>query len=235
MAGLVERGALRGATPRSGRDGGWGVAPGVAAAGADASARPYAAYVPARGGVGRRSAGALVGLSSDLGGGDPFEEEVAETVTSLLTARGSANHDHLTWASLTRVARAGWVDPNGLPPDERELSAVVSHVLCRGEAYGLIRRELEPGGSRVVPTRISLTSGGAVAFGRDRAGFEPMPISVFDAELVGVRGVRATVAVGAEQHLTALHDIIQEAFGWFDDHLYSFWLTTSSTAATSSS
>ena len=51
-----------------------------------------------------------------------------------------------------------------------------------------------------------------------------MPVLVFDAELVGVRSVRASVAVGAEQHLTALHDIIQEAFGWFDDHLYSFWL-----------
>ncbi len=30
--------------------------------------------------------------------------------------------------------------------------------------------------------------------------------------------------LGADQHLTALHDGIQEAFGWQDDHLYSFWL-----------
>lgn len=30
--------------------------------------------------------------------------------------------------------------------------------------------------------------------------------------------------MGAEQHLTVLHDVIQEAFGWLDDHLYSFWL-----------
>ena len=35
---------------------------------------------------------------------------------------------------------------------------------------------------------------------------------------------RQELAVGAEQHLTALHDAIQEAFGWHDDHLYSFWL-----------
>ncbi len=51
-----------------------------------------------------------------------------------------------------------------------------------------------------------------------------MSVLTFDAELVGARGVRARVAVGAGQHLSALHDAIQEAFGWFDDHLYSFWL-----------
>lgn len=34
----------------------------------------------------------------------------------------------------------------------------------------------------------------------------------------------ARVAVAGDQHLTALHDAIQEAFGWADDHLYSFWL-----------
>jgi Plasmid pRiA4b ORF-3-like protein len=166
----------------------------------------------------------LLVLAADLGGGDPFEEDAAEAVAGLLTARGQASHDHLARAALTRVARAGWAGPDGLPPDERELSAIVSDVLCRGEAYGLIRREIEPGGSRVVPTRISLTDGGTFVFRRDRPGFEEMPVLVFDAELVGVRSVRASVAVGAEQHLTALHDIIQEAFGWFDDHLYSFWL-----------
>jgi hypothetical protein len=47
---------------------------------------------------------------------------------------------------------------------------------------------------------------------------------VFAAELVNVRGVRARLAVLERQPLTALHDAIQEAFGWFDDHLYSFWL-----------
>ena len=36
--------------------------------------------------------------------------------------------------------------------------------------------------------------------------------------------LRVGVAAGAGQHLSALHDAIQEAFGWFDDHLYSFWL-----------
>lgn len=30
--------------------------------------------------------------------------------------------------------------------------------------------------------------------------------------------------MGIEQHLTVLQDAIQEAFGWCDDHLDSFWL-----------
>ena len=47
---------------------------------------------------------------------------------------------------------------------------------------------------------------------------------VFDAELLTVRGVRARLAVLERQPLTALHDAIQQAFGWYDDHLYSFWL-----------
>lgn len=39
-----------------------------------------------------------------------------------------------------------------------------------------------------------------------------------------VSGVGARVAVGGDQHLTALHDALQDAFGLLDDHLYSFWL-----------
>jgi hypothetical protein len=45
-----------------------------------------------------------------------------------------------------------------------------------------------------------------------------------DAELLNVRGVRARLAVLERQPLTALHDAIQLAFGWYDDHLHSFWL-----------
>ncbi len=61
-------------------------------------------------------------------------------------------------------------------------------------------------------------------FGVDQRISVGMTLLVFDAELLNARGVRASVAVGAHQHLTALHDAIQEAFGWYDDHLYSFWL-----------
>lgn len=51
-----------------------------------------------------------------------------------------------------------------------------------------------------------------------------MPVLLFDAELLNVCDVGARVAVRSDQHLTALHDVLQEAFGWYDDHLYSFWL-----------
>lgn len=163
-------------------------------------------------------------LSSDLGGGDPFEEDVAETITASLAQGGPVSDTELTQAAMARVARDGWIGPNGLPPNDRELSAVVWTVICQGEAYGLIRREHEPGGSRITRTQISFTEAGAGVFGDTDSAPAPGAVLVFDAELVGVRGVRARVAVGAAQHLTALHDVIQEAFRWFDDHLYSFWL-----------
>ena len=43
-------------------------------------------------------------------------------------------------------------------------------------------------------------------------------------ELPDVSGVSAKVAVAAHEHLTVLHDAIQQAFNWENDHLYSFWL-----------
>lgn len=46
----------------------------------------------------------------------------------------------------------------------------------------------------------------------------------FHAKLENVPRVSAWVAVRDDQNLTALHAAIQEAFGWSDDHLYSFWL-----------
>jgi hypothetical protein len=46
----------------------------------------------------------------------------------------------------------------------------------------------------------------------------------FHAKLEDVPRVSAQVAVRSDQDLTVLHDALQEAFGWFDDHLYSFWL-----------
>ena len=46
----------------------------------------------------------------------------------------------------------------------------------------------------------------------------------FRATLMNVDGVRATIEVRDDQRLVDLHNGIQEAFGWFDDHLYSFWL-----------
>lgn len=47
---------------------------------------------------------------------------------------------------------------------------------------------------------------------------------VFTAELVGFEGVRRTICLRADLTLVDLHYALQSAFGWDDDHLYSFWL-----------
>lgn len=52
----------------------------------------------------------------------------------------------------------------------------------------------------------------------------PASAMTFRATLMNVDGVRATIEVRDDQTLVDLHDGIQEAFGWLDDHLYSFWL-----------
>ena len=72
------------------------------------------------------------------------------------------------------------------------------------------RREAPRGGQPPAPAPITAAAGDAAL--------------VFDAELLNVRGVRARLAVLERQPLTAVHDAIQQAFGWYDDHLYSFWL-----------
>lgn len=49
-------------------------------------------------------------------------------------------------------------------------------------------------------------------------------VYVLRADLVGFPGVRRTIAVRADQTLVDVHDALQAAFEWDDDHLYSFWL-----------
>jgi hypothetical protein len=47
---------------------------------------------------------------------------------------------------------------------------------------------------------------------------------IFRTRLVGWKGVTRTVAVRGDQTLVDLHEVLQDAYGWADDHLYSFWL-----------
>jgi hypothetical protein len=93
-----------------------------------------------------------------------------------------------------------------------------------GRPYGLIERRLDPGDPRLRGRRVALSGADRTLFGGVGGRSVSAASYVFDAQLVGVGGVRARVAVRADQHLTALHDAIEEAFGWWDDHLYSFWL-----------
>lgn len=48
---------------------------------------------------------------------------------------------------------------------------------------------------------------------------------VFRAGLVGFRGVSRKLAVRSDETLADLHQLLQFAFEWNDDHLYSFWLS----------
>ncbi len=62
----------------------------------------------------------------------------------------------------------------------------------------------------------------------DRLSSAPMSsadVYVFDAELVEYAGVGATIAVRGTQTLEHLHRGLRRAFRWYDDHLYSFWLS----------
>jgi hypothetical protein len=50
-------------------------------------------------------------------------------------------------------------------------------------------------------------------------------VYIFDARLVDYDGVGCTIAVRATQTLEHLHRALRRAFKWYDDHLYSFWLS----------
>jgi hypothetical protein len=49
-------------------------------------------------------------------------------------------------------------------------------------------------------------------------------VYIFKAQLVGHRGVRRTIGMRRDQRLADLSDALQAAFGWYEEHLYSFWL-----------
>jgi hypothetical protein len=49
-------------------------------------------------------------------------------------------------------------------------------------------------------------------------------VYVLKADLVGYQGVHRTIAVRSDQRLVDVHNALQAALGWDDDHLYSFWL-----------
>jgi hypothetical protein len=53
----------------------------------------------------------------------------------------------------------------------------------------------------------------------------PDQVYLFDARLIDYEGVGCTVAVRASQTLEHLHRVLRRAFNWYDDHLYSFWLS----------
>ncbi len=165
----------------------------------------------------------LYELALDLGGGDLFTSMVADVVVDALEENAPCTHDELV-APAHEASQWGWRDPDGNPPSERGVSWVVSDVLCRGEAYGLIERKPDPEKPHSWRALISLSQAARFILGRNRSEVAGRSVFVFEAELLNVSGVSAKVAVAGHEHLTALHDAIQQAFNWENDHLYSFWL-----------
>lgn len=170
----------------------------------------------------------LDALAGDLGAADELGEVVATAIVETLRPSGAHDHEALDQAAAVLAAHRGFRDPDGRLPVGEDLRWEVGEVLRRGKAYGLVGWVLDP----ELPVRwsglVALTDAGRVALNAP----EPAPLGgpgsgialVFEVDLLGAEGVGARVAAAAEQHLTALHDAIQTAFGWYDDHLYSFWL-----------
>jgi hypothetical protein len=165
----------------------------------------------------------LYELATDLGGNDPFATMVAAVIVTALDENECRAHDELVTAACG-AAQWGWRDSTGSPPDERGVSWVLRDILCRGEAYGLIERKGVPDGPKFSRGLISLAPAARLVLGSSRTEAVGRTVFVFDAELRNVSGVSARLAVGGHEHMTALHDTIQLAFGWENDHLYSFWL-----------
>jgi hypothetical protein len=164
---------------------------------------------------------ALLKLLHDDLGDDGFDGDAWLLIEEVLHGHGPLESDRLTEIVGRLLAVEGWRDADGARLEGWALLGALQPVLRRAEGYGLVRRdgatvELTAAGQRLAavqspaPDTITAAPGDAAL--------------VFDAELLNVRGVRARLAVLERQPLTAVHDAIQRAFGWYDDHLYSFWL-----------
>ncbi|HWE13443.1 MAG TPA: hypothetical protein VG365_08030 [Solirubrobacteraceae bacterium] len=165
----------------------------------------------------------LYDLGLDLDGGDLFTAMVANVVVEELEENAPCTREQLV-TPAQEAAQWGWRGPDGGPPAEQGVSWVVGDVLCRGEAYGLVDHQPDPAEPKSWRTLISLSPAARTVLGRGRTEVTGRDVFVFDTKLLNVDGVSAKIAVAGHEHLTALHDAIQQAFNWESDHLYSFWL-----------
>ncbi|HWH12495.1 MAG TPA: hypothetical protein VG165_15330 [Solirubrobacteraceae bacterium] len=168
-------------------------------------------------------------LAADSGGGDLFGQTIAGMVLETLALEGECVHDRLNAAAWRLVSRGGWRGRHGQMPARADIDAVVSEVLWRGTGYGLIDRAFPSGRRSAESCRFALTGAGRTAIAPVDPDVAQRDVCVFDAKLVGAGGVTVRFAVAAHQHLTVVHDVLNEAFGWDDDHLYAFsgWMAAS--------
>ena len=161
-------------------------------------------------------------LHEDLAG-EGFDGDAWRAVESVLAQHGPLTTDRLKETVGPLLVGAGWRAADGAPLDGWELFGALQPALCRAEGYGLLSTSRSPASLELTPAGRRLAAGGPHTGGTSpaAAGDEAL---LFEAELLNARGVSARLAVLERQPLTAVHDAIQQAFGWWDDHLYSFWL-----------
>ncbi len=164
-------------------------------------------------------------LRADVDAGEPFEAAAwAATEAALLTRTEPVDSDELVDLVRPELQVEGWGSAGGEVLDGHVLFSALMPVLTRAEGFGLLTSDRPARRLRFVlsPAGRALA---AAAAQTPRVSPEPGDsVLVVTADLLNAPGVRARLAVLERQHLTALHDAIQEAFGWLDDHLYSFWL-----------
>jgi hypothetical protein len=165
----------------------------------------------------------LEALHDDLRLGGDFEASAWSSIEGVLHEFGAIPDEQLGVIVASRLRNEGWSETGGAPIDPVTLRGELRPLLWLAEGYGLVRRS-----PRAEQLTLELTAAGyRLAAGPGPASTPAAPgdtALVFDAVLLNARGVRARLAVLERQPLTALHDAIQQAFGWWDDHLYSFWL-----------
>jgi Plasmid pRiA4b ORF-3-like protein len=161
----------------------------------------------------------LEALHDDLSLGGDFEAAAWSSIEGVLREYGPLPDEQLAQIVASLLRNEGWRETGGASIDDRSLRGELQPLLWLAEGYGLLRREsrgleLTAAGHRLA---VSTAPASTLAAPGD-------PLLVFDAVLLNASGVRARLAVLERQPLTALHDANQLAFGWWDDHLYSFWL-----------
>jgi hypothetical protein len=161
-------------------------------------------------------------LHEDLAGGG-FDGDAWLLLEEVLHQHGPLESDRLTETVGRLLIVEGWRDADGAPLEGWTLFGALQPVLCRAEGYGFLSRRRTPLTFELTAAGHRLADGAPAAAETASAAAGDAAL-VFDAELLNVRGVQARLAVLERQPLTALHDAIQQAFGWWDDHLYSFWL-----------
>lgn len=150
----------------------------------------------------------LAALREGIGSDEEFYADAWPLVEAAVRDDGPIDGERLAERIEPGLWQRGW---------KGDFRAGIMPLLWRAEGFGLLLCTDRHATYQLTDAARRLAGPGRAAAAGDAA-------LVFDAELVNVRGVRARLAVLERQPLTALHDAIQEAFGWWDDHLYSFWL-----------